>query len=106
MAAGARDLRGSVFSPTESRCPKSLTNFALRFVELRPNSIGGDSYNRLSVVQPANHPIIPFVSLPIFVMSIGLWYNVLNQFMIQRVLGAKPTSRPERPGRRQRIETS
>lgn len=53
------------------------------------NALGENSYNRLSVIQPATHPLVPFISLPIFLLSISLWYNVLNQFMIQRVLGAK-----------------
>jgi SSS family solute:Na+ symporter len=50
---------------------------------------GTDTYNRLSVVQPATHPLIPTVSMFTFLLSVSLWYNVLNQFMIQRVLGAK-----------------
>jgi len=49
------------------------------------NLAGQDTYNRLSVFQPATHPIVPTISL----VSISIWYNVLNQFMIQRVLGAK-----------------
>ena len=48
-----------------------------------------DTYNRLSVFQPATHPIIPAISLVTAALSISIWYNVLNQFMIQRVLGAK-----------------
>jgi SSS family solute:Na+ symporter len=50
---------------------------------------GTDSYNRLSVIQPASHPLTPTVSMITFLLSVSLWYNVLNQFMIQRVLGAK-----------------
>ena len=50
---------------------------------------GTDTYNRLSVIQPATHPLTPAVSMITFVLSVSLWYNVLNQFMIQRVLGAK-----------------
>ncbi|MFV2068363.1 MAG: SLC5 family protein [Pirellulales bacterium] len=46
-------------------------------------------YDRLSLFQPATHPIIPAVSLLTTVFSVSIWYNVLNQFMIQRVLGAK-----------------
>ncbi len=46
-------------------------------------------YNRLSVVQPASHPTHPWPSLIFGVFSVSIWYNVLNQFMIQRVLGAK-----------------
>ena len=50
---------------------------------------GADTYNRMSVFQPATHPIVPAVSLLTTTLSISIWYNVLNQFMIQRVLGAK-----------------
>ena len=48
-----------------------------------------DSYNRLSVIQPASHPTNPWPGLIFGVFSVSIWYNVLNQFMIQRVLGAK-----------------
>ena len=48
-----------------------------------------DTYNRLSVIQPASHPLTPTVGMLTFLLSVSLWYNVLNQFMIQRVLGAK-----------------
>lgn len=48
-----------------------------------------DTYNRLSVVQPASHPTHPWPGLIFGVFSVSIWYNVLNQFMIQRVLGAK-----------------
>jgi SSS family solute:Na+ symporter len=50
---------------------------------------GTDTYNRLSVFQPASHPIVPWTSLLLNIFSISIWYNVLNQFMIQRVLGAR-----------------
>ncbi|MFT6619892.1 MAG: SSS family solute:Na+ symporter [Limisphaerales bacterium] len=50
---------------------------------------GTDTYNRLSVIQPVTHPMTPTVSMITFLLSVSLWYNVLNQFMIQRVLGAK-----------------
>lgn len=49
----------------------------------------GDSYDRLSVVQPADHPVQPWPALIFGVFAVSIWYNVLNQFMIQRVLGAK-----------------
>jgi SSS family solute:Na+ symporter len=48
-----------------------------------------DSYNRLSVIQPVSHPTHPWPALIFSVFSVSIWYNVLNQFMIQRVLGAK-----------------
>ncbi len=53
------------------------------------NLAGEATYNRLSVFQPATHPVVPAISLPTMIFSISIWYNVLNQFMIQRVLGAK-----------------
>ncbi len=48
-------------------------------------------YNRMSVFQPAAHPVVPWTSWITIVFSVSIWYNVLNQFMIQRVLGAKDT---------------
>ncbi|MEN6387071.1 MAG: sodium/solute symporter [Phycisphaerales bacterium] len=48
-----------------------------------------DTYNRLSVIQPVTHEVIPWPSLLVGFLSVGIWYNVINQFMIQRVLGAK-----------------
>ncbi len=46
-------------------------------------------YNRLSVIQPATHHVTPWPQLIFGFFTISLWYNVINQFMIQRVLGAK-----------------
>jgi SSS family solute:Na+ symporter len=48
-----------------------------------------DGYNRMSVFQPATHPVVPWTSWIFIIFSVSIWYNVLNQFMIQRVLGAK-----------------
>ncbi|MFG0263436.1 MAG: SLC5 family protein, partial [Novipirellula sp. JB048] len=48
-----------------------------------------DSYDRLSLFQGPTHPLIPAISLLPFILSVGVWYNTLNQFMIQRVLGAR-----------------
>jgi SSS family solute:Na+ symporter len=48
-----------------------------------------DEYNRLAVVQPVTHEIVPWPSLFFMIFTVSIWYNVLNQFMIQRVLGAK-----------------
>jgi len=47
------------------------------------------TYDRLSVIQPMSHQTTPWPSLILGVFSVSLWYNVMNQFMIQRVLGAK-----------------
>ncbi len=46
-------------------------------------------YDRLSVFQPADNDVMPWPFLIFGVFSISIWFNVLNQFMIQRVLGAK-----------------
>lgn len=48
-----------------------------------------DHYNRLSVIQPVTHQVSPWPSLIFGIFSLSIWYNILNQFMIQRVLGAK-----------------
>jgi SSS family solute:Na+ symporter len=47
------------------------------------------NYNRLSVIQPVSHKISPWPNLILGVFTISIWYNTLNQFMIQRVLAAK-----------------
>ena len=46
-------------------------------------------YNRLSVIQPVEHPTNPWPGLLVGFLSVSIWYNVINQFMIQRVLAAK-----------------
>lgn len=48
-----------------------------------------DTYDRLSIFQPINHPTHPWPFMLVGFLSVSIWYNVLNQFMIQRVLGAK-----------------
>lgn len=50
---------------------------------------GSDSYDRLAIFQPLNHPTHPWPFMVVGFLSVSIWYNVLNQFMIQRVLGAK-----------------
>ncbi len=51
--------------------------------------VAQDHYNRLSVFQPATHQTNPWPSLVLGLFSVSIWYNVINQFMIQRVLGAR-----------------
>ena len=53
------------------------------------NIVAMDDYNCLSVIQPATHRVVPWPSLIFGFLASGIWYSVLNQFMIQRVLGAK-----------------
>jgi len=54
-----------------------------------PHMTGAATYDRLSVIQPVSHVVAPWPGLILSLFSVSLWYNVLNQFMIQRVLGAK-----------------
>ncbi len=53
------------------------------------NIVGLDTYHRLSVIQPMTHRTTPWLSLITGFLTVSIWYNVINQFMIQRVLGAK-----------------
>ena len=53
------------------------------------NIAHSDEYNRLALVQPLTHEVIPWPTMIFGTFSLGIWYSVLNQFMIQRVLGAK-----------------
>ena len=48
-----------------------------------------DHYNRLSVIQPITHETNPWPAMILGLFSVSIWYNVINQFMIQRVLGAR-----------------
>ena len=50
---------------------------------------GKEHYNRLSVFQPISHRTHPWPFILFGFLSVSIWYNVINQFMIQRVLGAK-----------------
>ena len=61
-------------------------------VEMNAQTIAGTlTYNRLSVIQPVTHRLWPWSAIFFATFTISIWYNVLNQFMIQRVLGAKNT---------------
>jgi solute:Na+ symporter, SSS family len=54
-----------------------------------PHLTSSDGYNRLSVFQGPDHPLTPWTGLAFLVMSVSIWYNVLNQFIIQRILGSR-----------------
>jgi len=51
--------------------------------------VDADTYNRLSVIQPLTHMVIPWSHWVLSFFYVGLWYTVINQFMVQRVLAAK-----------------
>lgn len=54
-----------------------------------PHLTHADRYNRLSVIQAPDHPLAPWTGLFFLIMSVSIWYNVLNQFIVQRLLGAR-----------------
>ena len=47
------------------------------------------TYNRLTVFQPPDHPLIPWTGTFLGFLAVGVWYGVMNQFIVQRVLGAR-----------------
>ena len=54
-----------------------------------PHLTAAGAYDRLSVIQGPDHPMTPWTGLALLILSVSIWYNVLNQFIIQRILGAK-----------------
>jgi SSS family solute:Na+ symporter len=56
---------------------------------VRTHLTAADTYNRLSVVQRPDHPLTPWTGQFFLIMSVSIWYNVLNQFIIQRILGSR-----------------
>lgn len=51
--------------------------------------VGQDHYNRLQVFQPFSHKLVPWQGVLLSWLSVSIWYNCINQFMIQRVFAAK-----------------
>ena len=56
---------------------------------IRPAIIGTPEYDRLSVLQPLTHETNPWTHWVLSFFYIGLWYTVINQFLIQKIFGAK-----------------
>ncbi len=54
-----------------------------------PHLTSAGFYDRMSVIQGADHPMTPWTGLALLILSVSIWYNVLNQFIIQRILGAR-----------------
>lgn len=50
---------------------------------------GASHYDRLALFQPLGHKMVPWPTIFLIWLSVSLWYNCINQFMIQRVLAAK-----------------
>lgn len=54
-----------------------------------PHIVNRATYDRMAIFQPASHIVAPWPSIVLGFVSISIWYNVINQFMIQRVFGAR-----------------
>jgi SSS family solute:Na+ symporter len=53
------------------------------------SEVVGDDPIRASLIQPINHPIIPWTAVVICPFTVGIWYSCTNQFLVQQCLGAK-----------------
>lgn len=47
------------------------------------------SYDRMAIFQPVTHAVAPWPSIVFGFLSLSLWYNVINQFMVQRIFAAR-----------------
>ncbi len=56
---------------------------------LKGTGDGGEEYSRMTLLQPLNHYTNPWTHWVFSFFYIGLWYTVINQHMIQKVLAAK-----------------
>ena len=54
-----------------------------------PELVRQDSYHRLQIFQPLTHKLVPWPGIFFGWLSVSIWYNCINQFMIQRVFAAK-----------------
>lgn len=70
--------------------PEFANNFIREMVpHILKGGAEGDPYDRLSVIQPLDHYAVPWTHWVLSFFYIGLWYTVINQHMIQKVLAAK-----------------
>jgi solute:Na+ symporter, SSS family len=63
--------------------------FAAAIAKTAPDVVGGSEYNRLQMFQPMSHSLVPWPTIFLSWLSISIWYNCINQLMIQRVFAAK-----------------
>jgi len=54
-----------------------------------PHMVQRATYDRMAIFQPASHIVAPWPSIVFGFVSVSIWYNVINQFMIQRVFAAR-----------------
>ena len=63
--------------------------YAEAVAKTAPMIVQGNVYDRMAIFQPANHVVAPWPPVIFGFLSLSIWYNVINQFMIQRVFAAK-----------------
>ena len=63
--------------------------WAQAIAKAAPELVQRETYHRLSVFQPTTHQLIPWPAIFLSWLSVSIWYNCINQFMIQRVFAAK-----------------
>lgn len=66
-----------------------LFSFGLHTMDGGVAEMIGSDPARSHLIQPASHPLIPWTSLIIAVVTVGIWYSCTNQFLVQQCLGAK-----------------
>lgn len=54
-----------------------------------PHIVQQPTYDRMAIFQPLTHVLAPWPQIFLGFLSLSIWYNVINQFMIQRVFAAK-----------------
>ena len=63
--------------------------FAEAVAQTAPHIVQRASYDRMAIFQPITHEVSPWPGIFLGFLTISIWYNVINQFMIQRVLAAR-----------------
>ncbi len=63
--------------------------FAEAVSQTAPHIVQRETYDRMAIFQPITHEVSPWPGVFLNFLTISIWYNVINQFMIQRVLAAR-----------------
>ncbi|ANY19354.1 Sodium/glucose cotransporter [Tsuneonella dongtanensis] len=87
-ALGGGDIVAG-FGEMLSRNAGKGAEYAAAIVKWAPDIVGSNEYDRLSVIQPLTHQTNPWTHWVFSFFYIGLWYTVINQFLVQRIFAAK-----------------
>jgi SSS family solute:Na+ symporter len=63
--------------------------WASAIAKAAPGIVGSEHYNRMAAFQPLSHKLIPWPAVVFGWVAVSIWYNCINQFMIQRVFAAR-----------------